>query len=582
MCGISGILSNERSLNKLSLVKKMSDSIIHRGPDGEGYWSNSDDNIAFGHRRLSIIDLSENGKQPMHFCNERFTIVFNGEIYNYIELRDFLIKHNYKFKSQSDTEVILALYDFKGAECLSDLNGMFAFAIWDDHDKTLFCARDRFGEKPFFYHHTPGKAFYFASEMKALWSIGIPKRIEEEKILKYLNWNFLDADNLTTTFYKDVKQLDGGHYLFIQDLSKIQQKRYYSLDSIKKNSDISEGEASSLLFNMLSDSVRLRLRSDVPVGSSLSGGLDSSTVVMLIDKIKNEEVVQNSFSARFAGYEKDEGYFIEKVVKSCSNISNHEVWPSHEQLIDEMDKIVYYQEEPFASASIFAQWKVMELAKKEKITVLLDGQGADEYFAGYLPYYELYIKELYYNNKSTYYSEINKYNDLRFPEVIRQHQTIRQRLGRVRRKLLGQNVPFTKGVLKSQLRNDTLVDGLKVLLRYADRNSMAHSREVRLPFLDHRIVEFIFSLPENFLLRNGWTKWILRQSVNDLLPQEVVWRIDKVGFEPPQGQWLKKIVTNQIRKTVQEYLKEVQLNRKKTTTIPVSDWNVYMINKMIN
>ena len=582
MCGIAGILSKDFRVDKLSLVKKMSDSLSHRGPDGEGRWLNVGGEVAFGHRRLSIIDLSENGYQPMHYANGRYTIVFNGEIYNYIELRNFLLENNYTFKSKCDTEVILAMYDWKGVDCLQDLNGMFAFAIWDDIEKKLLCARDRFGEKPFFYHHVRGQAFYFASEMKALWSAGISKRLDEHRVYDYLKCNSIYGDDRSSTFYKGISQLDSGHYMVINEANEIQINRYYSFDNIKKDDAISEKEAADHLLHLLRDSVKIRLRSDVPVGSSLSGGLDSSTIVKLIDNIKAPGSIQKSFSARFHGYEKDEGYFIHKVVESCSDIQNHEVWPTHEEMEADIERLIYYQEEPFASASIFAQWKVMELAHKENVTVLLDGQGADEYLAGYLPYYELYINELYYNRRSAYHTELQKYNDLRFPKVIRQHQTIRQRIGRARRKLLGQQVPYTQGVMRSQLKKDTLVDGLKGLLRYADRNSMAHSREVRLPFLDHRVVEFVFSLPDSFLLRDGWTKWILRQAISDLLPKEVVWRVEKVGFEPPQTEWLNRISNNGAKKAVVEFLNDNGVDQSKTGGMNISDWNIFMLNKMIN
>lgn len=582
MCGISGILSSSSTLDKLSLVRKMSDSIKHRGPDGEGYWMNKGGEIAFGHRRLSIIDLSENGHQPMHYGDGRYTIVFNGEIYNYIELRDFLIGHNYRFSSESDTEVILALYDYKGTDCLEYLNGMFAFAIWDEQEKTLFCARDRFGEKPFFYHYIAGQAFYFASEMKALWSAGVPKDLDGQKVFQYLKWNSFNGNERTTTFYKGIHQLDSGHYLIIRNSGDIDVRRYYSLDHIKKNETISETEAAVQLIDLLSDSVRLRLRSDVPVGSSLSGGVDSSTIVKLIDRIREPGTIQKTFSARFNGFKKDEGYYIHKVIESCSNIQRYEVWPTHDGLLEEIDRVIYHQEEPFGSASIFAQWKVMELARRGNVTVLLDGQGADEYLAGYLPYYELYINELFYNQRSSYYSELQKYNDLRFPEVIKQRQSIRQRIGRARRKMLGEPYPYANGVMRSQLKNDTLIDGLKVLLRYADRNSMAHSREVRLPFLDHRVVEFVFSLPDSFLLRDGWTKWILRKSISDLLPSEVVWRIEKVGFEPPQTDWLSKILNTRTRKNVEDFLKDNGIAHSAADSVDITDWNIFMLGKMLS
>jgi asparagine synthase (glutamine-hydrolysing) len=540
MCGIAGILSFKEPVTSEAL-KTMTDAIAHRGPVGEGHWKNTAGEIGFGHRRLAIIDLSEKGKQPMHYGNGRYTITFNGEIYNYIEIKKELETKGYQFTSQSDTEVLLALYDNKGVSCLNDLDGMFAFALWDEKEKTLFCARDRFGEKPFYYHHDPAKGFYFASEMKALWAYGIPKRTDESMLALFLeNGSQVDKKDLSKTFYKDIKQLDCSHYLLIKTGQQPTIKKYYSLDNIEINESITEEQASQKFYELLLKSVELRLRSDVTVGSSLSGGMDSSSIVMLINILKGDLQGQTTFSARFKDFAKDEGKHINEVIQNCKGVIAHEVWPSGEDMLNSFEKLIYHQEEPFASASIFAQWSVMQLAKQKDIIVLLDGQGADEYLGGYLSYYRSYLWQLFYHDRKTYELELRSYNKLRDANVkhVKETETFTMKAGRYKRKLLGKEMPYGPHYLRDHLKADMLRSGLKELLRYADRNSMAHSREVRLPFLSHHLVEFSFSLPDSFKLHEGWTKWILRKSMENILPKSIAWRIDKIGYEIPQTNWL--------------------------------------------
>jgi asparagine synthase (glutamine-hydrolysing) len=576
MCGIGGYVCFNNSRVTVEILSKLTDSISHRGPDGFGHWINNEGNVGLGHRRLSIIDLSNNASQPMHFADKRYTITFNGEIYNYIEIKKNLLSKGYKFSSESDTEVLLALYDLKKEECLSDLNGMFAFAIWDEQEKVLFCARDRFGEKPFHYYQT-GNEFVFASEIKQFFALGIQKRIIPEKVNEFVKTGVVDSvGELTQTFYENIKRLDAAHYMTINSKGKIQIKKYWEIDLNIQPFKGTIDEAAFLLKDLFADSVKLRLRSDVPVGSSLSGGLDSSSIVMMINRMKGDTIKQNTFSARFKDFDKDEGSYIEEVIKASYNINAHYIWPDADYFSEVIEKVSYYQDEPYGSASIIAQYAVMQLANEHKVTVLLDGQGADEIMAGYIPYYHLYLRQLSCTNKSKFKTECKLFNELHSSNFqythINQVETLRMRLGRYRRILFNQR-SYLNGMLRSRLKNDATVCGLKELLRYADRNSMAHSREVRLPFLDHRLVEFIFSLPDSFILHKGWTKYILRKSMNDVLPESIAWRVDKIGYEPPQSRWIE---TDYFIKRINQTAKDLGIKResKVNKTVFNSDWRL--------
>ena len=562
----------------------MTDVISHRGPDGEGHWLNTNGNIGFGHRRLSIIDLSENGKQPMHYADGRYTITFNGEIYNYIELKNDLKLKGYQFVSDSDTEVILALYDLKKETCLQDLDGMFSFAIWDEKLQTLFCARDRFGEKPFHYFKN-NNVFVFASEIKQFWTIGIEKKVNQEKLLAYAKTGVLENSNqIAETFYHSIQKLDAAHYLMIDADKNIIIQKYWDIETTSKPFNGTLEQAAEMFLQLFTDSIRLRLRSDVSVGSSLSGGLDSSSIVMLIDDLKGNEVKQNTFSARFKNFSKDEGNHIESVVKACKNLSVHYTWPDKDYFEKVFDKVSYYQDEPFASASIVAQYSVMDLSKKNNITVLLDGQGADEYLAGYLPYYNTYLNQLFYSNPKMFQSEKSNYSalhELSNPYMdISRTETTRMKLGRLRRKFLRQNLPY-KNALELVLKEDTTVKGLKELLRYADRNSMAHSIEVRLPFLSHKLVEFVFSLPDEFKLNSGWTKFVLRKAMDKILPPSICWRIDKIGYEPPQDLWIKSDKFIQDIHQTSKTLNIQRINDAPNESTYIQDWRLLMASKFI-
>jgi asparagine synthase (glutamine-hydrolysing) len=578
MCGIAGIISPQllkgREENRFLLnqqLQKMTDAIAHRGPDGEGYWINEKGIVGLGHRRLSIIDLSEKAAQPMHYLS-RYTITYNGEIYNYIELKQTLQQKGYHFISQSDTEVILAAYDCWKENCLLQFDGMFAFVIWDEKEQTLFAARDRFGEKPFYYFKN-GENFLFASEMKALWAAGVPKQTNGLMLLNYLSLGTVqNSADASLSFYKNIFQLPAANYLTLCN-SELTIQPYWDLDK-ETISPISEIEAVEKFQFLFQSSVSKRLRSDVAIGTSLSGGLDSSSVAAVIHQLQKNKL--QTFSAVFPGYEKDESAYISKTV-SAFGLGNFSVTPSAAGFIDDFEKLCYHQEEPFQSASIYAQYKVFQLAKKHGIKVLLDGQGADEILAGYHKYYHWYWQQLYRTNKKKLNAEQKETAALginpswgfknklaaRLPLLaavqlenkdirsIKNHPDInRDFIAAHYDKFYSVNrIPVEK--LNDILYYNTMQNGLGELLRYADRNSMAHGVEVRLPFLNHELVQFIFSLPVTFKINNGWTKWLLRQGMKTVLPNEIVWRKDKVGYEPPQLQWMQP-------PQMQEYIQEAR------------------------
>jgi asparagine synthase (glutamine-hydrolysing) len=602
MCGIAGIISLQSNLVSAEKLKRMTDAIQHRGPDGEGYWINENATAGFGHRRLAIIDITDTGKQPMHYLG-RYTIIHNGEIYNYIELKEELIKKGYHFQSQSDTEVILAAYDCYKEECLQYFDGMFAFVIWDEKDQSLFAARDRFGEKPFYYHFD-GAAFSFASEMKALWAVGIAKETDNTMLLNYLSLGWVkNPTNLSQTFYKNIFCLPQAHFLKLQLGSKINTiKSYWDIDK-ETVSNISEKDAVEKFNELFTTSVQRRLRSDVKIGTSLSGGLDSSSIIAAISKVKTRWLSgQNpiaigskaeTFSAVFPGFEKDESEYIDKLVAAYPS-TNHFVTPAAGDLINNFEKICFHQEEPFGSSSIFAQYKVYELAKQQGVTVLLDGQGADEILAGYPKYIHWYLQELFAAKKKKLLKKEKaalRSNEFSFNWGVKNYLAARlpkQAAAQIEKDAaydVQQNKQLTKEFRKAFYNRQTVYKpiytklndalyyssmqtGLEELLRYADRNSMAHGREVRLPFLNHELVQFVFSLPPRYKINNGWTKWILRETIKNSLPDDIVWRKNKTGFETPQKQWMQdEAVQEAIHEAKKKFaasaiLKKKELNKK--------------------
>ena len=539
----------------------MTDALAHRGPDAEGHWT--DDGVALGNRRLAIIDLSDAGKQPMHYM-DRYVIIHNGEIYNYIEIKDELQGRGYNFFSKTDTEVIAAAYDHWKEECVEHFDGMFAFAVWDKKEKELFAARDRFGEKPFFYYFD-AEQFIFASEMKALWTAGIERKVNLKLLFNYLTIGYVDNPNIPEeTFFEGINKLPAASNLkfSISDF-QCSISNYWDIDIENENKKLNDAEAIEQFNSLLHRSVKRRLRSDVAVGTSLSGGLDSSSIIAILHQLQTPVSKYTSFSSTFPGFEKDESSFA-KLVADKYQLQHFTTTPKVEDLHHDLEKLFYYQEEPFSSASIYAQYKVYELAKQQDVKVLLDGQGADEILAGYHKYYKWYWQELFRKRKLLSSHELIAAKELGvseefgwknrvaalFPEFASivlerqylvnalKHEDLTKDFTQLQSKEAYYITPEIFS-LNGVLYFNTCMHGLEELLRYADRNSMAHSREVRLPFLDHELVEFVFSLPSHFKIRKGWTKWLLRKTMENKLPAEITWRRDKTGFEPPQQQWME-------------------------------------------
>ena len=591
MCGIGGYIDfNKKNNLGEPTLKSVIKSIKHRGPDADAFWIH--ENVGFCHVRLSIIDLSENSNQPMHYLENRYTIVFNGEIYNYIELKHDLEKAGYVFKTNSDTEVILACYDQKREKCLADFDGMFSFAIWDKQEKQMFCARDRFGEKPFYYYKDNGQ-FLFCSEIKGLWEMGVHKKVNNKRLFLSLVYESLVMPNHNLeTYYENVLQIEPSHYMVIKDNGEILYKKYYEL-SISENKSITQQDAISEIRKIMTDSVGKRLRSDVTVGTSLSGGIDSSIIANVVSQqTKNFK----TFSARYHDFDKDEGKYIDCVTKELG-LQNIATYPSNEELYNLVDKLHwYFDNEPILTTSVFSQFCVMRLASESQTKVLIDGQGADEIFAGYPAYRENYYNYLFSAKHSQelvkeleglseiHHStwepkRISKQNDfiVKIENMIR--KTRHLTLG-----VNGYNKQFIKnGWCKWDLQNQsqlslkqdlhrTLFNGqLQDLLKNADRNSMANGVEVRLPFLSHKLAEFVFTLPDNFLIQNGYSKFILRESFRGIVPDVILNRTDKIGFVTPQENWLNTPEFSNLAKARKLYLIEKGIMTAQNTS---STWKL--------
>ena len=608
MCGIAGIIQSDPNQYSVHHLKKMTDALAHRGPDGEGFWQNHNGKVKLGHRRLSIIDLSNAAAQPMHYWpvpgeGDPYTIIHNGEIYNYIELRNELQKKGYSFFTQSDTEVILAAYDHWKDECAEHFDGMFAFAIWDEKEQELFAARDRFGEKPFFYSLTKGQ-FLFASEMKALWAAGIPRTVNLKMLFNYITIGYTDnPERPEETFFENIFKLPAASRLYYSPATgEPDIEKYWDIDANRINKKITDGEAIEQFQHLFQTSVKRRLRSDVSVGTSLSGGLDSSSVIATSSPLTTLHSPLTAFTASFPGFERDELVFSKKIADQF-NLHQHICSPTVDDMITEWEAFFYQQEEPTGSASAFAQYKVFQLAKQQGTKVLLDGQGADETLAGYHKYYKWYWQELFQKRKLISSSEIAAARRLgvkekfglknivasMLPELASvileqqylahalQHEDLTAQFVKLQSKEAYYTTPAMNN-LNGLLYFNTCIHGLEELLRYADRNAMAFGREVRLPFLNHELVSFLFTLPSHFKIREGWTKWLLRQAMKDKLPNEIVWRKDKVGFEPPQKQWLQNEKLQDMIKQARQKLAQEKILKPGVVDKPMQPGNAYDIN----
>ncbi|WP_343748437.1 asparagine synthase (glutamine-hydrolyzing) [Fluviicola sp.] len=547
MCGISGIVNRKGKIESESEIRRMNQLIEHRGPDGDGIYCYN--NVALGHRRLAILDLSELGKQPMHW-GEKYTIVFNGEVYNYIEIREVLLAAGYAFQSESDTEVILAAYDKWGKDCVSRFNGMWSFVILDKEKNTLFCSRDRFGIKPFYYTISE-ESFRFGSEIKQL--------ISERPVINLpvaLDFIISAMEEATDeTFFKGVVKLTPGHNL-VYDLEKntYQIEAFYSLPDeapATKNPD-----SIGSYISLLEESVKLRMRSDVRVGTCLSGGLDSSTVAALASKNYNYQEQFYAIHAKSEEAATDESTYA-GMVSDHLKLNLKTVVPGYPDFESNMNDVIYTQEEPFGSPSVFMQYFVFKEARKNNCIVMLDGQGGDETLLGYERYYPALIRSLGVFQRPKALLNSKKNSRLSMLEAVKYmlyFGNYKSRLNRVKRRAGFIRPAYLENYQSEALRkvSESYSDVRKMqkmeltrsqlphLLRYEDKNSMKHSVEARLPFIDYRVVEFALNMENEAKIHDGWTKYVLRKGMSGLLPKEIVWRKNKLGFNAPENLWLEK------------------------------------------
>jgi asparagine synthase (glutamine-hydrolysing) len=589
MCGIYCSISFLPDQSRIDIV-------AHRGPDGQG-WKNflsPAGPVAMGHRRLAIIDTSNAGLQPMADPSGRFHLVFNGELYNYLELREELKGRGEAFYTETDSEVLLRAYAVWGEAALPRFRGMFAFVIWDALNKRLFAARDRFGIKPLYIvDNSHGVAF--ASEIKQLLGLpGFSGRMNLARVYDFLASGI--ADHTSETMFDGVVQLRGGECAIVETGNArpvVQTKRWYAIVDPDRHHALSEDKAAERFRKLLTDSVRIHLRSDVPVGSCLSGGLDSSAIVCLMAEMldsKNEGSEVNTVSASYAEKAVDEKPFIDAVVAHC-HTKAHYVFPRAEDVFARAAEITWHQDEPFGSTSIFAQWCVFEEAKRSGIKVMLDGQGADEQLAGYHGSFHYYLSNLARQGRwlmlARTIGERARMNGVPLSEQIQRFivPLLPMRfVGLLRRQhrifahhnWLGSDAlrPYARQPSAFQLAGDllglppvtdiatlcltlTFASNLQMLLHWEDRNSMAHSVEARVPYVDHPLVEFSLMLGNDHKIVGGDTKRVLRKATDGTLPRVVRERRDKLGFATPEEAWfrgpLKGMVQEGIEATLQRY-----------------------------
>lgn len=572
MCGIAGYIEkNGKSADKQK-IKLMTDVIRHRGPDAEGQWTKN--NVGLGHRRLAIIDLDVSSNQPMLSHDNRFVISYNGEIYNYIELRKELENLGARFKTNSDTEVIMEAYRYYGSDCFNRFNGMWAFCIYDISKRKIIMSRDRFGIKPLYILNRED-IFCFASEVKAI----IAAFPEENKpdinsIYRYIagaaNENVDDK-----CYYENIRIFPQAQYMiYDMETNHYQYKSYWHVDEKSFYDKWIHGKNPIKTFKKLfEDAVRLRLRADVEVGACLSGGLDSSAIVGCASKKFHKRM--HTFSSIYKDKECNEEEYIRSVNEMCETKA-HYIMPDDEEdkFSDYIKEITYYHDGPVKGASLYSQYMVMKGVHKY-VKVVLDGQGADELFAGYIPYYSYYLDDLL--EKDNFYNRLKAIKILtlmkkEWPDIIGDISTDTivklvginnsdqfQNRGRIKNDQIRRNqrlftAEFLENVddryhpvsipciskLNTKLCEDTLNRSIPALLHNEDSNSMTFSIESRVPFLDYRIVEFAIALDGKYKIKNQWTKWIIRKACKQYLPEKVATRKNKMGFPAPFARWLRE------------------------------------------
>ena len=553
MCGIAGFYDQQLDAGERNqMIAKMLSSMAHRGPDARK--SLTQENLTLGHNRLSIIDLTDDANQPMPFGN--LTLVFNGEIYNYREIRQSLEQMGKVFRTSSDSEVILAAYEAWGAACVDRFVGMWAFAIWDHSKKELFCSRDRFGIKPFYYFLKNGN-FYFASETKALHQTGlVSKNLNARQIGRFLQMGWVTYGS--ETVFEEISQLPAAHNGVFHN-GQWRTDRYWDIVN-KPKWDGSFEEAREIFHQKFHDSIRLHTRSDVEIGCSLSGGLDSSAVASAVGSIY-PDLQMKTFSIYYTSSKgMDERSFAQSVVEKYPKLQPHYLEPSAMDVADALEHITWVQDFPIGGSSFFSQYFVMKLAHKHRIKVVLDGQGSDEYLIGYLrSFYRLIANELPKPSAFRLLAQHAQREGFgpterikRLAKSLASKILDEQGLAALEYKKLLPLVAETHTppfLLENKDHKDR-VDNflyhllyhteLPHLLHYQDRNSMAFSIESRVPFLDHRLVDFTFSIPTHYKVHQGITKYILREAMKNELPLKVYARTDKKGFvSPGETQWLR-------------------------------------------
>lgn len=563
MCGIAGIVYFDGRPASVETITRLTDLIAHRGPDDAG--AHIDGSVGLGHRRLSIVDLSPAGHQPMATTDRALWIVFNGEIYNHEALRDELIGLGHAFRSTTDTEVILAAFRQWGEDCVNRFEGMWAFAIWEPSQRRLFCSRDRLGIKPFYYALT-AQGFAFASEIKSVLGSGlIPARANPDALRLQLVYR-ARASNQTTCF-DGVLQLPPAHNAMLVD-GRLVMRRYWNATDALQQRGHDHGDATERFRERIGQAVHSHLRSDVPVGACLSGGLDSGTLVALA--APQSPAPLHTFSITYPGTVHDESRYIHILRGQVANLAPHEHSPDGSDLIDVLERSTWHYEEPVWGGSVYSWWQVMKSVNAGGIKVVLNGQGADELLAGYPRYYPTYLRQLLLGG--------------RLPSLRRNFEGFRAQQGGLSRgalwrelatpfwptwlrraaRVAGRGSAFDDRFLSPELRalsspaaetlakrafhnldthllSDLTTTRLPELLQAEDRFSMAFSIESRVPFLDRAFVEYGIALPAHQKIDNGVTKVILRQAMRGLVPDETLDRRDKQGYPTPAEEWLRSI-----------------------------------------
>lgn len=570
MCGI--IFYSGR--NHLNIDESTLNVIKHRGPDNASieHFESKNHKITLGHRRLSIIDLQNNSNQPMQCFESNKWITFNGEVYNYLDIKSTLEKYNYKFRTNSDTEVLLKAYDKWGADCLNYLNGMFSFSIWDDKNKILFAARDRYGIKPMYYWNSKNN-FIIASEIKQITSLrDYSRKFNPEAISQFIEYGNFSYDE--TTMWKDIYEIEPGNSITIDfnDWTRgqeIKKKKWYApnfnhTSYKKKNDSILIDEFKHLFMQ----AIKRRMQADVSVGALLSGGLDSSSIVSYINKYNLNKSDFKTFSLIYDNEDYSEKIYIDEVNRKLE-LNSKVITYDLENYKKDLDSVIWHNDLPTVGRSILSHYNIYQNINSDKYKVIIEGQGADEYMAGYGNFHIAYLISLltkknlfrfaneyrYFTKtrKGTYLSDFKMLIEYGYPNIYKKFK---------RTKSENHLSKFKTKTSKNERSNIELNQIFKArfkilrsILHSVDRLSMSNSVETRVPFLDHELVEFVTKLPFHMKISNGERKYILRESVKNIVPQKIYNRKDKMGFSSPEQTWL----ANEMKDF---FLKEVQNTSK--------------------